>query len=94
MLNNFLTKSLFNCFKVSKSIETAHNCFFVFIYQEGAIALHEAVKQGHLSVVTALLSKGSSFSTTTRVRASLFIGSMALLEGFYEFTFVNLFVCL
>ena len=37
------------------------------LFQEGAICLHEAAKQGHVSVVKSLLIKGASVNVMTKV---------------------------
>ena len=47
-------------------------CSLIFVllcsyFQEGAIALHEASKQGHIQTVKALLAKGSHVDVVNKV---------------------------
>ena len=39
----------------------------MFSFQDGAICLHEAAKQGHVSVVKSLLMKGAMVNVMTKV---------------------------
>ena len=39
----------------------------IFTFQNGAICLHEAARQGHVSVVKNLLTKGASVNIKTKV---------------------------